>query len=373
MKQSLFFKSPSQNSIRVDSKNQRIRVADILAADEEEEEEDCVGDFGMDWRRRSDGSTSLQCSSPRRIVARWLAALRRAKERRNVVVRARRSMNSLNAGDSSPSASESEESGQCRKDTSFNLGVGCSLLYLIAASKTELTKMVELRTEMEMLLQNVKDDLQRKDALHKSFESIDTLAYSTTDVQEGSNFNSWLSLQSQTTSYVLPDSGTITVHDQPLKDEYVPDSSTLQQDEYVEGMDELEAELEAELERLQTRLDRDNSLKHPLQERIKVTVDDTDSVRSRSSSFGEVIDLQNASTEVHCGVPPTELQRRLHELLEAKQQERIKELEAALECAMHKLREKEIEASWWKDTARLISQHVPGPSRLSSQPDSETS
>jgi hypothetical protein len=104
-----------------------------------------------------------------------------------------------------------------------------------------------------------------------------------------------------------------------------------------------------------------------------VTVEDTDSVRSRSSSFGEVIDLQNASTEVHCGVPPTELQRRLHELLEAKQQERIKELEAALECAMHKLREKEIEVSWWKDTARLISQHVPGPSRLSSQHDSETS
>jgi hypothetical protein len=113
MKQGLFFKSPSQkgqNPIRVFSKNQRIRVADILAADEEEEE-DCVVDFGMDWRRRSDGSTSLQCSSPRRIVARWLAALWRAKERRNVAVRARGSMNSLNGGDSSPSASESEESG----------------------------------------------------------------------------------------------------------------------------------------------------------------------------------------------------------------------------------------------------------------------
>ncbi|KAE8056276.1 hypothetical protein FH972_013062 [Carpinus fangiana] len=112
MKQGLFFKSPSQkgqNPIRVFSKNQRICVADILAADEEEE--DCVVDFGMDWRRRSDGSTSLQCSSPLRIVARWLAALRRAKERRNVAVRARRWMNSLNGGDSSPSASESEESG----------------------------------------------------------------------------------------------------------------------------------------------------------------------------------------------------------------------------------------------------------------------
>lgn len=340
-------------------------MADILAAEEEEEEEeDCVVDFGMDWWRRSDGSTSLQCSSPRRIVERWLASLRRAKERRNVVVRARRSMNGLNGGDSPPSASESEASGdslrQCRRDTSFNLGVGCSLLYLFAASKNELTKMVELRTEMEMLLQNVKEELQRKDALRKPFESIDTLTYSTTDVQEGSNFNSRLSLQSQT-SYVLPDSETIMVHDQPLK------CKTLQQEEYVEGMDELEAELEAELERLQAHLDRDNLLKHPQQRRIKVN--DTDSVRSSSLSFGEVTDLQ----EVHCGVPPTELQRRLHELLEARQQERIKELEAALECAMHKLREKEIEVSWWKDTARLISQHVPGPSRLSSQHDSETS
>lgn len=109
MKQSLFFKSLSQNPIPVDSKNQRIRVADILADDNDDE--DCVVDFGMDWRRRSDGSTSLQCSSPRRIVARWLAALRRAKERRNGMVRARRSMNGLNGGDSSPSASESEESG----------------------------------------------------------------------------------------------------------------------------------------------------------------------------------------------------------------------------------------------------------------------
>ena len=66
------------------------------------------------------------------------------------------------------------------------------------------------------------------------------------------------------------------------------------------------------------------------------------------------------------GVPPTELEIRLHELLEARQQERVEELEAALECTIHKLHEKEIEVSWWKDTARLISQHVPGPSRFSS-------
>ena len=97
-----------------------------------------------------------------------------------------------------------------------------------------------------------------------------------------------------------------------------------------------------------------------------MTAQDTASVRGRSLSFGEVIDPQNGGTEMEYGVPPTELEIRLHELLEARQQERVEELEAALECTIHKLHEKEIEVSWWKDTARLISQHVPGPLRFSS-------
>ncbi|RZR84865.1 hypothetical protein BHM03_00011768 [Ensete ventricosum] len=57
------------------------------------------------------------------------------------------------------------------------------------------------------------------------------------------------------------------------------------------------------------------------------------------------------------GVSARELERRLHELLETRQQERIAELESALECAERKLREKESEVCWWKDTARLVSQH----------------
>lgn len=54
------------------------------------------------------------------------------------------------------------------------------------------------------------------------------------------------------------------VHDQPFK------SNTCQQEEYEEGMDELEAELEVEFERLQVHFDRDNLLKHPQQQMIKV-------------------------------------------------------------------------------------------------------
>lgn len=124
--------------------------------------------------------------------------------------------------------------------------------------------MVELRTDMEMLFQNVKVELQRKDALCKPFESNDTIAYSTTDIQEGANSNSRISLQSQTTSHVLQDSESIMVHDQLLI------SNHHKKEEHLERMDELEAELVAELDLLQIHLDRENSTKHPQQQRIKV-------------------------------------------------------------------------------------------------------
>lgn len=354
------------------SKNPHLRVADILAYDDDDDDvgddgddNDCavaVESGGMD-RQLRDRSTSSECPSVRRIIVQFLGALRRGKERRTLVksqktekqadgpsTSTRRSMNGMNGGDTLRSVSECEESGQCRKDgsSSFNLGVGCGLLYLIAVSKNEFAKMMELRTQMEMLLQNVKEELQEKDALFKQFESNDTLACSTSDVQLGSNSNSRLSLQLPTTSHVLPDSETIMAHDQPLKYTH----------QHVEGIDELEAELEAELERLQICLDSENPFKHPQQQIIK----DAATERNRSLWCGEVIDPQDADTEVHHGVPPVELERRLHELLEARQEEQIRELEAALECTRHKLHEKETEVSWWKDTAQLISRHVPGPS-----------
>ncbi|KAF9612544.1 hypothetical protein IFM89_001411 [Coptis chinensis] len=58
------------------------------------------------------------------------------------------------------------------------------------------------------------------------------------------------------------------------------------------------------------------------------------------------------------GVSPKELERRLHELLEERQRKRIRELECALEHTKKKLLEKEMEVTWWKDTARLISLHA---------------
>lgn len=94
------------------------------------------------------------------------------------------------------------------------------------------------------------------------------------------------------------------------------------------------------------------------------------STKSHSSNNGEIIDPQEAS-DVSFGVSPIELERRLHELLEARLQEQIIDLECALECARQKVIEKETEVTWWKDTARLISHHVPETSRFAFRLDPE--
>ncbi|PON74558.1 Myosin heavy chain-related protein [Parasponia andersonii] len=364
-----------------------LRVADILGEEEDEDEEEEYGgckalqNFDMNGigSRRRDCSSARPCSSPRRIIARFLAALWPARERKLLVGTQKReeevgelgggsvhttcSMNVPSGCDSHIPGLESQDSGRCRRESraaSFNLGIACGLLYLIGASKNEITKMVEVRKQVEILLQNIRDELQKNDSPFKPSQPSDYLAYSINNFRESSNSHTQHSPQTNfmgTTSYVIPESETIlqcngstecTMHE-------------VEQECRLAEMDELEAELEAELELLQLHLDTKNPIELPQQQRLTV------------KAVVEVIDPQEVCTEeLHTGVRPIELERKLHELLELRQQERIKELEDALECAKQKLGEKEAEVSWWKDTARLISQHIPERSRTVFQHYPET-
>ncbi|XP_043807554.1 protein POLAR-like 1 isoform X2 [Manihot esculenta] len=312
----------------------------------------------------SECSRSICCPSPHRIVARWISGLRRTRVKRipdehvkkeketeskidedekglgDRAVQARCSMDGLNGGNSVSTTGES------RKDTSFNMGVGCCLLYLIAASKNELNKIVQMRLQMETLLQNTSEELINKSNISKLSKPNDMFAYSDTDSPQGPQFE----------SQYIPESSTISAVDQSLKCE-PPEKEKCSE----EAMDQLEAELQAELERLQLHLDGEK-LKHS--ELLRVTDEDTTCSKSQTPTSGEVIDLQPHDVDTDCGVPPDELERRLHELLEARQQEEIRELKAAIECLKHKLYEKEVEVSRWKDTAMLISRHAMEPSPL---------
>ncbi|XP_061365276.1 protein POLAR LOCALIZATION DURING ASYMMETRIC DIVISION AND REDISTRIBUTION-like [Gastrolobium bilobum] len=310
------------------------------------------------------GSPSTKCCSPRRLVA-WLLTLLRPNKEHRI---ARRRLNEEEDAPTLPmiELNGSEESRQLHgNDTSFKLGVGCGFLYLIAASKNELGKMAELRKEMEMLLQNVKGELKSKDALLKPLKQSDALACSITDIQEASSSSNYISVHSQT-PYAHPIPESDMFHNCFL--EY----KISEQDKCAEEINELQAEFEIELQRLQLHLDGEAAFADEQQERVKVTVKDSRSTSHRSS-FGEIMmEPQGASSDVSFGVPPVELERRLHELLETRLQERITELESALECTTQKLIEKEREVTWCKDTARLISQHVPETSRFTFPIDPET-
>lgn len=49
------------------------------------------------------------------------------------------------------------------REAPLEMGIGSFLLYLVVASKTEIDKMANLRMQMEMLLLNAKEELQKKE------------------------------------------------------------------------------------------------------------------------------------------------------------------------------------------------------------------
>ncbi|KAJ4950674.1 hypothetical protein NE237_027506 [Protea cynaroides] len=178
-------------------RKQEMQISDFIDRDE-----DC-NKIGMKRRRKGGFGGSLS-HSPRWILSRWLSHLKRrsrepSNSRNRVVLveteerrtnewerRREEERKSVHGyflsgcqtdgakGESSSSLvqdcqsseilhSSAESSGRYMKELSFNLGLGVGLVYLIAESKTEIKKMMELRTQMEMLLKEIKDGMQRKD------------------------------------------------------------------------------------------------------------------------------------------------------------------------------------------------------------------
>ncbi|KAF8400526.1 hypothetical protein HHK36_013825 [Tetracentron sinense] len=284
----------------------------------------------INQRRRAHSSSESSSSS---ILSRCFSSLKRlrSREKRENVWKWRGKINGEESADQSlllgcsidgkrgeSSSSISEEStgssemvqssGRYTKDV-FNLGVGVGMLFLIAASKNEYNKMMELRRQMEMLLNDVKDKLQRDDVIFKPSQSKNYISNSTTNLQEVASTSYHIAIQTDALPHQLVDAETSMECGQSSKC-YMP-----RREECLAGMDQLEAELEAELEHLQLHLDNEDSLEQQIEE--------------------------------------------VHKLLEERQQQQITELKLALECTKHKLLEKEMEVSRWKDTVQLISQNVP--------------
>lgn len=147
------------------------------------------------------------------------------------------------------------------EDASFNLGIGLGLALLLAKTASEFNKMSEVRTQMEMLLKQIKDEFGKKDVISglsgsSNSPSSATLDFSWNAIREdtiASQYNGYLSHQ-----------GGLRFIKESGSREVVGCESSLK-------MNKLEAELEVELERLQLNMEGENTLLFPEQHRTEVS------------------------------------------------------------------------------------------------------
>ncbi|KAL6556566.1 hypothetical protein OROGR_005854 [Orobanche gracilis] len=231
---------------------------------------------------------------------------------------------------------DDDVSAEIVKEATINLGVGIGLIYFV---RLELNKMLDLRRNIELLLQEFRKQVedQKNEPLSMPSQSCISSSFSNNEISE-TNSNQHLS-----------------PHDAERPASATCSSNVRYGLEKSSRMDELEAELEAEFNRLQIY-----NYKYPKQHYSEVTVEDSAPAPDLSLDMCHEGDNAGGAHDEPYRVPPRELERKLHEVLETRQEERISELESALEYTMQQLGERERELACWKDAAaRLVSRRFP--------------
>lgn len=213
----------------------------------------------------------------------------------------------------------------------FSLGISVGIIASLIANKTEVDKLKELLKQTESLVQDLQEELEMKDSL---------------TVRELENEN-----------YELQGTYPCFLHDR------APSSSSPQRsmnisrngkepydekdEETLESMSKIEAELEAELERLGLHVNA-SSLERRLSDIIELEpdfvadfaqgelrVDKINGQVALSESNKEGSDTSTAHS-CNCAFSPRELSLRLHEVIQSRLEARVKELEAALQESQRK-------------------------------------
>ncbi|KAL5223905.1 hypothetical protein ABZP36_010544 [Zizania latifolia] len=271
---------------------------------------------------------------------------------------------------------------------SMNLVLGASLVLLLSKGAVELNKMVELRAQMEALVSDIRKETQSN---QKNSAGAGAPAVSISQESDGSS--------STAVKDPIACSGASS-EDAMSNCSRTAGSGGGGGSRAVVVMHRMEAELQVELNRMQCAAHGEkrtapvHGLELPfLQVKTKSNVSDSPPRRCvvheedddyDGAKEDEVEEGGNAREEVeedeeeeydddeeeeeeefdtgvgdksppHGGVSARALERRLYELLQKRQQERIVELEAALDSTQRRLHEKEREVVWWRDAAKLVS------------------
>lgn len=222
----------------------------------------------------------------------------------------------------------------------FCLGISFGILSSFLANRREVDKLNGLLKQTENLVQDLQEELEMKDSLTvkelavEDFESLD-------DAHEDSFNNKGPNAFSREINL-----------DGPTKDDnkefHYPQTEN-------ESLSKIEAELEAELEMLELNMNS-STLEGKLSNIVEFDPDFVPDIvhgELRADMFGRQASEQpyadrdgSGSSTTHSAnyaVSPRELSLRLHEVLQSRLEEHVKELEAALENSQRKVRYTEAE------------------------------
>ncbi|XP_066377838.1 protein POLAR-like 1 [Miscanthus floridulus] len=246
-----------------------------------------------------------------------------------------------------------------------DLGVGLSLVFLLAKTSDEFNKMVKVRGEMEALLKEIRDEVRIKSGgggtgtegghdAPKDRNRESTTSSCVTDGNEVQSASARMEYEAASSSGVevagdeksssSEDGGGCCARRDVLEEEFHAEMELLQVNYGSEAPSFLpDPEEEEEEEHYSEPYDEMADYRNGVDDDSGGVVEDEDD--------GD--DDEDDDKAEYNGVSAVQLERRLHELLHERNRDRIEELEAALRRAEQKLVEKEMEVSLWKDTAKF--------------------
>lgn len=243
----------------------------------------------------------------------------------------------------------------------FNFGLGFGVVFMVTSSKKEIEKLRELQEQTERLVKDLKQEVSRRNLSYDSSQMLqsreDLLSeyrYAKREIEDTKDKKVFASqnLSGSLESGISGNECNSSAHS-IITTESTPEQS---------GMAQLEAELEAELERMELDLTTERSCERgifsgsEMQDNMVYNDLNVSGISGKKSSHDqEDVDRTNYS------VSPIELERRLHEVLQKKQEDHIAELEADLKITEDELLDKEKELSWWKENVlQLLEENNEG-------------
>lgn len=230
----------------------------------------------------------------------------------------------------------------------FCLGLSLGLISSFLTNKREVDKLSDLLKQTESLVQDLQDELEMKDSL-----TVKELAVEDSESQDTQNdpFNNG-PLHAFSSEEKLNDCDNV------YKDQKAEE----------ESFSKIEAELEAELERLElnmstSRLDR--KISNLVELDADYVPDAVEGVlkagaiarQSGPQPYAEQDRSGSSTTQsAHYAVSPRELTLRLHEVIQSRLEQRIQELEIALQNSQRKVQNMESQqTSYWRQLCKSES------------------